>query len=157
VFERLIREFGSPLAIRTDNGVPFASPHALFGEPDRKRQPVIAIDQPKWGHRRTYNGRSQFAVYRSCPALRPRDDMYRLEIAEQDCSTLGAVCWLRNLPALARYFGIHSWASFCASSICAGVSLVAAKSRVLIATSRLSFSEAGNRDAARVNHLYAST
>ena len=31
VFERLFKEFGLPLAIRTDNGVPFASPHALFG------------------------------------------------------------------------------------------------------------------------------
>ena len=31
VFERVFREFGLPKAIRTDNGVPFASPHALFG------------------------------------------------------------------------------------------------------------------------------
>jgi transposase InsO family protein len=31
VFERVFREFGLPAAIRTDNGVPFASPHALFG------------------------------------------------------------------------------------------------------------------------------
>jgi transposase InsO family protein len=31
VFERTFKEFGLPLAIRTDNGVPFASPHALFG------------------------------------------------------------------------------------------------------------------------------
>ena len=31
VFERVFKEFGLPLAIRTDNGVPFASPHALFG------------------------------------------------------------------------------------------------------------------------------
>jgi putative transposase len=31
VFQRLFREFGMPKAIRTDNGVPFASPHALFG------------------------------------------------------------------------------------------------------------------------------
>jgi len=30
VFERLFKEFGLPLAIRTDNGVPFASPNALF-------------------------------------------------------------------------------------------------------------------------------
>lgn len=30
VFERLFREFGLPCAIRTDNGVPFASPNALF-------------------------------------------------------------------------------------------------------------------------------
>lgn len=31
VFERTFREFGMPVAIRTDNGVPFASPNALFG------------------------------------------------------------------------------------------------------------------------------
>ena len=31
VFERAFREFGLPSAIRTDNGLPFASPNALFG------------------------------------------------------------------------------------------------------------------------------
>jgi len=31
VFERVFKEFGLPNAIRTDNGVPFASPHVLFG------------------------------------------------------------------------------------------------------------------------------
>jgi putative transposase len=31
VFERAFKDFGLPLAIRTDNGVPFASAHALFG------------------------------------------------------------------------------------------------------------------------------
>ena len=31
MFERVFKEFGLPQAIRTDNGVPFASPHALFG------------------------------------------------------------------------------------------------------------------------------
>ena len=31
VFERVFREFGLPLAIRTDNGVPFTSPNALYG------------------------------------------------------------------------------------------------------------------------------
>lgn len=31
VFERTFKEFGLPEAIRTDNGVPFASAHALFG------------------------------------------------------------------------------------------------------------------------------
>lgn len=31
VFERVFKEFGLPNAIRTDNGVPFASPNALFG------------------------------------------------------------------------------------------------------------------------------
>src|SRR5690606_17235243 len=31
VFERVFKECGLPDAIRTDNGVPFASPNALFG------------------------------------------------------------------------------------------------------------------------------
>lgn len=31
VFERVFKEFGLPAAIRTDNGIPFASPNALFG------------------------------------------------------------------------------------------------------------------------------
>jgi len=31
VFERTFKEFGLPTAIRTDNGVPFASPNAMFG------------------------------------------------------------------------------------------------------------------------------
>jgi putative transposase len=31
VFERVFAEFGLPQAIRTDNGVPFASPNALYG------------------------------------------------------------------------------------------------------------------------------
>lgn len=30
-FERAFKDFGLPRAIRTDNGIPFASPHALFG------------------------------------------------------------------------------------------------------------------------------
>jgi putative transposase len=53
VFERVFREFGLPAAIRTDNGVPFASPHALFG---MSRLAVwwlrlgIAIERIKPGH-----------------------------------------------------------------------------------------------------------
>ncbi len=31
VFERTFEEFGLPAAIRSDNGAPFSSPHALFG------------------------------------------------------------------------------------------------------------------------------
>jgi transposase InsO family protein len=31
VFERAFKDFGLPRAIRTDNGIPFASPNALFG------------------------------------------------------------------------------------------------------------------------------
>ena len=31
VFEQVFKEFGLPAALRTDNGVPFASPNALYG------------------------------------------------------------------------------------------------------------------------------
>jgi len=31
VFERAFKEYGLPDALRTDNGIPFASPNALFG------------------------------------------------------------------------------------------------------------------------------
>lgn len=31
LFERVFKQYGLPRAIRTDNGVPFASPHALYG------------------------------------------------------------------------------------------------------------------------------
>ena len=31
VFERTFKDFGLPRGIRTDNGVPFASAHALYG------------------------------------------------------------------------------------------------------------------------------
>ncbi len=31
VFERAFKDFGLPKTIRTDNGVPFASPNALYG------------------------------------------------------------------------------------------------------------------------------
>jgi len=31
VFERTFKEVGLPRAIRTDNGVPFASAHAIYG------------------------------------------------------------------------------------------------------------------------------
>jgi putative transposase len=31
VFERAFKDYGLPMVIRTDNGVPFASPHSLFG------------------------------------------------------------------------------------------------------------------------------
>ena len=53
VFERVFKEYGMPSAIRTDSGVPFASPHALFG---LSRLSVwwlrlgIAIERIKPGH-----------------------------------------------------------------------------------------------------------
>lgn len=31
VFERAFKDYGLPVAIRTDNGIPYASPNALFG------------------------------------------------------------------------------------------------------------------------------
>ena len=61
VFERAFREFGLPAAMRTDNGVPFASAHALFG---LSRLSVwwlrlgIAIERIKPGHSEQ-NGRHE--------------------------------------------------------------------------------------------------
>jgi len=61
VFERTFREFGVPTAIRSDNGVPFSSPHALFG---LSRLSVwwlrlgIAIERIKPGHPQQ-NGRHE--------------------------------------------------------------------------------------------------
>ena len=45
VFERAFKEFGLPQAIRTDNGVPFASPNALY----RPQQALGLVAAP--GHR----------------------------------------------------------------------------------------------------------
>jgi putative transposase len=61
VFESAFKEFGLPLAIRTDNGVPFASPNALF---NLSRLSVwwlrlgIAIERIKPGHPQQ-NGRHE--------------------------------------------------------------------------------------------------
>jgi putative transposase len=61
VFERVFREFGLPKAIRTDNGVPFASPHALFGLSKLSvwwLRLGIAIERIKPGHPQQ-NGRHE--------------------------------------------------------------------------------------------------
>jgi putative transposase len=61
VFEHAFKTFGLPAAIRTDNGVPFSSPHALFG---LSRLSVwwlrlgIAIERIKPGHPQQ-NGRHE--------------------------------------------------------------------------------------------------
>ena len=61
VFEAVFKEYGLPKAIRTDNGVPFASPHALFG---RSKLSVwwlrlgIEIERIKPGHPQQ-NGRHE--------------------------------------------------------------------------------------------------
>ncbi len=61
VFERTFEEFGLPAAIRSDNGAPFSSPHALFG---LSRLSVwwlrlgIAIERIKPGHPQQ-NGRHE--------------------------------------------------------------------------------------------------
>jgi transposase InsO family protein len=60
-FERLFRDRGLPLAIRSDNGVPFASPNALF---NLSKLSVwwlrlgIAIERIKPGHPQQ-NGRHE--------------------------------------------------------------------------------------------------
>ena len=61
VFERAFKEFGLPTAIRTDNGVPFASPNALFGLSKLSvwwLRLGIAIERIKPGHPQQ-NGRHE--------------------------------------------------------------------------------------------------
>jgi putative transposase len=61
VFERVFTDFGLPKAIRTDNGVPFASPHALFGLSKLSvwwLRLGIAIERIKPGHPQQ-NGRHE--------------------------------------------------------------------------------------------------
>lgn len=61
VFEHVFREFGLPQAIRTDNGIPFASPHALFGLSKLSvwwLRLGIAIERIKPGHPQQ-NGRHE--------------------------------------------------------------------------------------------------
>lgn len=56
VFERLFKDYGLPVAIRTDNGVPFASPNALFGLSKLSvwwLRLGIRIERIKPGHPRT--------------------------------------------------------------------------------------------------------
>jgi putative transposase len=61
VFERAFKTFGLPAAIRSDNGVPFASPHSMFG---LSRLSVwwlrlqIAVERIKPGHPQQ-NGRHE--------------------------------------------------------------------------------------------------
>jgi putative transposase len=61
VFERVFKEFGLPAAIRTDNGVPFSSPNALFGLSKLSvwwLRLGIAIERIKPGHPQQ-NGRHE--------------------------------------------------------------------------------------------------
>jgi putative transposase len=61
VFERTFKEFGLPLAIRSDNGVPFASAHALYGLSKLSvwwLRLGIAIERIKPGHPQQ-NGRHE--------------------------------------------------------------------------------------------------
>src|SRR2546421_4552624 len=61
VFEAAFKEFGLPKAIRTDNGVPFASPNALFGLSKLSvwwLRLGIAIERIKPGHPQQ-NGRHE--------------------------------------------------------------------------------------------------
>jgi len=61
VFERTFKEFGLPQAIRTDNGVPFASAHALYGLSKLSvwwLRLGIALERSKPGHPQD-NGRHE--------------------------------------------------------------------------------------------------
>jgi putative transposase len=49
IFEQVVKDFGLPTAIRTDNGVPFASPHALL-RLEQARRVVAAAGHPHRAH-----------------------------------------------------------------------------------------------------------
>jgi hypothetical protein len=49
VFERAFREFGLPAAIRTDNGVPFASAHPQPGSTTPQRDRSIRFTTGRYG------------------------------------------------------------------------------------------------------------
>jgi transposase InsO family protein len=60
-FERLFKERGLPRAIRSDNGVPFASPNRLFNFSKLSvwwLRLGISIERIKWGHPQQ-NGRHE--------------------------------------------------------------------------------------------------
>jgi hypothetical protein len=56
-----------------------------------------------------------------------------------------------------QFFGLHSRANFCASAICAGVILLATRSRPKAAHLRRSFSDAEKPSAAKLYQTYACT
>jgi len=85
VFENAFKEFGLPNAIRTDNGVPFASPNALF---NLSRLSVwwlrlgIAIERIKPGHPQQNGRRDQpRSVGRSVQAGESPARFARAEVA----------------------------------------------------------------------------
>ncbi len=73
-FDRLFRERGLPQAIRSDNGVPFACPHALF---QLSKISVwwlrlgIAIERIRPGHPQQ-NGRHEALAMQCRPSSMPR-------------------------------------------------------------------------------------
>ncbi len=56
VFENAFKEFGLPQAIRTDNGVPFASPNALFN-----LSQAFGLVAAAWHRDRAHQARSSAA------------------------------------------------------------------------------------------------
>jgi len=56
-FERLFKERGLPGSIRSDNGVPFASPNSLFN------LSKLSVWWLRWHHHRTHPARSSAAEW----------------------------------------------------------------------------------------------
>jgi transposase InsO family protein len=86
-FERLFRERGLPLAIRSDNGVPFASPHGLF---QLSRLSVwwlrlgIAIERIRPGHPQQNGRHERMHLTLKQQATRPAADNFLQQQAKFD-------------------------------------------------------------------------
>jgi putative transposase len=104
VFERVFKDFGLPLAIRTDNGVPFASAHALYG---LSRLSV-------WWLRlgiRIERMRVPSEVYASSP--RPYRGLCEVDYPFHDwtatVTNCGRICYKRRKINLSQVFAGQTW------------------------------------------------
>jgi putative transposase len=87
VFERVFKEFGLPSAIRTDNGVPFASPHALFGLSKLSvwwLRLGIAIERIKPGHPEQNGRHERMHLTLKKEATKPAADNFLQQQAKFD-------------------------------------------------------------------------
>lgn len=86
-FERAFRDFGLPKAIRTDNGVPFATAHALFGLSKLSvwwLRLGIAIERIKPGHPEQNGRHERMHLTLKIEATKPASDNFLQQQARFD-------------------------------------------------------------------------
>ena len=89
VFERAFKDFGMPCSIRTDNGVPFASPNALF---NLSRLSVwwlrlgIGIERIKPGHPQQNGRHERMHLTLKLETTKPAGDNFLQQQARFDCT-----------------------------------------------------------------------